>query len=87
MKGWSRIPQTPKKESQRPTEGDVEPRPLLKERNVVLLLSVDGVQRQTGNMCMNVELCKGSRPKEIIVTRTSRVQMLRNGGGIFTGEA
>lgn len=70
----------PKHASQSPIEGDCRPRPPVKERSVAFVLDNTGVERKMGKMCMNAELWRGSRPKEINVTSTSRVQILRNGG-------
>jgi len=70
----------PNKASHNPTEGDCRPSPPVKENRVGDVLGDVGALRKMGKMCMNAELWRGSRPKDTRVTRTSRVQILRNGG-------
>lgn len=83
-KSWSRIPPTPKVDSQRPMVAERRPRPPVKAKNAVgsaaLSVAAGGVLRYTGKMCMKAELCRGSRPKETRALITFRVQICWNGG-------
>lgn len=75
MQSWIRIPKMPNTERNSPIVGDGRPSPPLNFMADVKGTFEGGVERKTGKTCMNAELCRGSRPKEMMVKRTSRVQM------------
>lgn len=73
MRSWIRIPKIPKADKKSPIVGDRRPSPPLKDNADVAGVVAGGVERKTGNSCMNAELCNGKIAKETIVTRTSWV--------------